>query len=63
MIKHRIQGIQVAIRFILIPLWLLIFIIYLPIWCIQISLYYFSLTDYGERYMIVLDRIMKILKI
>lgn len=57
------KKIKIAIRLILIPLWISIFIIYLPIWYAKMSWYYFDFSDYPYGYKELLDKIMKILKL
>ncbi len=57
------EKIRLAIRIILIPLWILIFILYLPVWYCQMSWYYFSFTDYHDGYICFLYKMMKKLKL
>lgn len=57
------SKLKLIIRWILLPLWLAIFIGYLPIWYLQMSWYYFSFQDYWESYLVLWDRLMKTLKI
>ena len=45
MIKLRL-----ILRWLLIPLWFAIFIVYLPIWYLQMSWYYFDFSDYWDSY-------------
>lgn len=57
------KKLRIAIRFILIPLLILTFIIYLPIWYVQMSWYYFSFSDYWDGYSELLNRVMRMLKL
>ena len=57
------SKIRLILRWLLIPLWLAIFIVYLPIWYIQMSWYYFSFSDYWDSYMVLWDRVMLSLKL
>lgn len=56
------SKLKLIIRWVLLPLWLTIFIVYLPIWYLQMSWYYFSFQDYTESYFRLLDRLMDTLK-
>lgn len=56
------SKLKLIIRWMLLPLWLVIFIVYLPIWYLQISWYYFGFQDYIESYFRLLDRLMYTLK-
>ena len=57
------SELRLIIRWILSPLWLAIFIVYLPIWYIQMSWYYFSFQDYWSAYLILWDRVMLFMKL
>ena len=57
------KKLRIAIRIVLIPLWLLIFIIYLPIWFAKMAWYYFDFSDYGDSYLSLLNKAMKILRL
>lgn len=57
------SKIRLILRFLLIPLWLAIFIVYLPIWYIQMSWYYFNFGDYWDSYLVLWDRVMLYLKL
>lgn len=50
-------------RWLLTPLWISVFIVYLPIWYLQMSWYYFSFNDYWESYLLLWDKIMISMKI
>nr|DAY47520.1 MAG TPA: hypothetical protein [Caudoviricetes sp.] len=41
------NKIRLILRLLLIPLWLLLFLVYLPIWYLQMSWYYFRFGDTG----------------
>lgn len=49
---------RLVLRWLLIPLWLAIFIAYLPIWYLQMSWYYFSFQDYWDAFLILWDKTM-----
>ena len=57
------SKIRLILRWLLIPLWLAIFIVYLPIWYIQMSWYYFNFGDYWDSYLVLWDRVMLSLKL
>lgn len=57
------SKIRLILRFLLIPLWLAIFIVYLPIWYIQMSWYYFNFWDYWDSYLVLWYRVMLSLKL
>lgn len=57
------SKIRLILRWLLIPLWLAIFIVYLPIWYIQMSWYYFNFWDYWNSYLVLWDRVMLSLKL
>lgn len=51
--------IKTTIIILLIPFWLVLFVVYLPVWYIQMSWYYFDMEDYQEAYLILIRRIQK----
>lgn len=51
------------LRLLLIPLWLLLFLVYLPIWYLQMSWYYFRFGDYWDSYLVLWIRVMNLLKL
>lgn len=57
------SKIRLILRFLLTPLWLAIFIVYLPIWYIQMSWYYFNFGDYWDSYFVLWNRVMLSLKL
>ena len=57
------KKIKIGIRIILIPLWVFIFIIYLPIWFVQMAWYYFDISDYKDSYLLLLCKIMTVLRL
>lgn len=57
------SKIRLILRWLLIPLWLAIFIVYLLIWYIQMSWYYFNFEDYWDSYLVLWDRVMLSLKL
>ena len=57
------KKLRIAIRIVLIPLWLLIFIIYLPIWFAQMAWYYFDFSDYKDSYLFLLYKVMEKLRL
>lgn len=59
----EMKTLKLFIRVLLIPVWITIFFIYLFIWYIQMSWYYFDFDDYWESYLLLWDKIMVKLKI
>lgn len=57
------SKIRLILRLLLTPLWLAIFIVYLPIWYIQMSWYYFNFWDYWDSYLVLWYRVMLSLKL
>ena len=57
------KKLRITIRIVLIPLWLLIFIIYLPIWFAQMAWHYFDFSDYKDSYLFLLDNVMEKLRL
>lgn len=57
------NKIRLILRFLLLPLWIAIFLMYLPIWYIQMSWYYFEFRDYGNAYLILWDKIMLFMRL
>ncbi|WP_296122568.1 hypothetical protein [uncultured Bacteroides sp.] len=49
---------QFKLQPLLIPLWFTIFIVYLPIWYLQMSWYYFSFQDYWDAFLVLWDKTM-----
>lgn len=49
---------RLVLRWLLIPLWLAIFIVYLLMWYLQTSWYYFSFQDYWDAFLILWDKTM-----
>lgn len=57
------KKIRISIRIMLIPLWILIFIIYLPIWIVQMTWYYFEFSDYKDSYLLLFHKTLKTLRL
>lgn len=57
------NKIRLILRWLFIPLWLVLFFVYLPIWYIQMSWYYFSFQDYWSAYLILWDRVMLFMRL
>lgn len=57
------NKIRLILRWLFIPFWLVLFFVYLPIWYIQMSWYYFSFQDYWSAYLILLDRVMLFMRL
>lgn len=55
----KMKIIKTTIIILLIPFWLVLFVVYLPVWYIQMSWYYFDMEDYQEAYLILIRRIQK----
>lgn len=49
----EMKTLKLFIRVLLIPVWITIFFIYLFIWYIQMSWYYFDFNDYWESYLLL----------
>ncbi len=57
------NKIKLILRWLFIPFWLVLFFVYLPIWYIQMSWYYFSFQDYWSDYLILWDRVMLFMRL
>lgn len=57
------KTLKLFTRILLIPIWIIILFVYLPIWYIQMSRYYFNFNDYWESYLLLQDEIMIKLRI
>lgn len=57
------KTLKLFTRILLIPIWIIILFVYLPIWYIQMSWYYFNFNDYWESYLLLQDEIMIKLRI
>ena len=57
------NKIKLILRGLFIPFWLVLFFVYLPIWYIQMSWYYFSFQDYWSAYLILWDRVMLFMRL
>lgn len=57
------NKIKLILRWLFIPFWLVLFFVYLPIWYIQMSWYYFSFQDYWSAYLILCDRVMLFMRL
>lgn len=57
------NKIRLILRWLFIPFWIVLFFVYLLIWCIQMSWYYFSFQDYWSAYLILWDRIMQFMRL
>lgn len=47
------NKIRLILRWLFIPLWIALFFVYLLIWYIQMSWYYFSFQDYWDAFLIL----------
>ena len=50
------NKIRLILRWLFIPLWTTLFFVYLLIWYIQMSWYYFSFQDYWNAFLILWDK-------
>ena len=57
------NKLKLIIRWALLPLWLAIFIVYLLIWYLQMSWYYFNFGDYWDSYLYLWIKTIKILRL
>lgn len=57
------DKIRLIVRWLFIPFWIVLFFVYLLIWYIQMSWYYFSFQDYWSAYLILWDRIMLFMRL
>ena len=57
------NKIRLILRWLFIPLWLVLFFVYLPVWYIQMSWYYFRFQDYWSAYLILWDRVMLFMRL
>lgn len=57
------NKIKLILRWLFIPFWLVLFFVYLPVWYIQMSWYYFSFQDYWSAYLILWDRVMLFMRL
>lgn len=60
------NKIRLILRWLFIPLWLVlffVFLLYLPVWYIQMSWYYFRFQDYWSAYLILWDRVMLFMRL
>ena len=57
------DRIRLILRWLFIPFWLVLFFVYLPIWYIQMSWYYFRFSDYWDSYLVLWIKVMNILKL
>lgn len=57
------DKIRLIVRWLFIPFWIVLFFVYLLIWYIQMSWYYFSFQDYWSAYLISWDRVMLFMRL
>jgi hypothetical protein len=57
------DKIRLIVRWLFIPFWIVLFFVYLLIWYIQMSWYYFSFQDYWSAYLILWDRVMLFMRL
>lgn len=57
------NKIRLILRWLFIPLWTTLFFVYLLIWYIQMSWYYFSFQDYWNTFLILWDKIMLLMRL
>lgn len=57
------KKIKLILRWLFIPLWITYFFVYLLIWIIQTSWYYFSFQDYWNDFLILCDKTMILMKL
>lgn len=57
------NKIRLILRWLFIPLWTTLFFVYLLIWYIQMSWYYFSFQDYWNAFLILWDKIMLLMRL
>lgn len=57
------NKIRLILRWLFIPLWTILFFVYLLIWYMQMSWYYFSFQDYWNTFLILWDKIMLLMRL
>ena len=57
------NKIRLMLRWLFIPLWIVLFFVYLFIWYIQMSWHYFNFQDYWDAFLILWDRIMLLMRL
>lgn len=61
--RNFMGYIRLILRWLFTPLWITFFFVYLLIWIIQTSWYYFSFDDYWDDFLILWDKIMVLMKL
>lgn len=61
--RNFMGYIRLILRWLFTPLCFALFFVYLHIWCIQKSWYYFSFDDYWDDFLILWDKIMVLMKL
>lgn len=54
---------RLVLRWLFIPLWIALFFVYLPIWYIQMSWYYFGFQDYWDDFLILWEKTMLFMRL
>lgn len=55
--------IRLILRLLFLPLWIILFFVYLLIWSLQNSWRYFNFEDYWDDFLILWDKIMVLMKL
>lgn len=64
MYNNKIMNkIRLIFRWLFTPLWIVLFFVYLLIWYIQMSWYYFNFQDYWGAFLILWDKIMLLMRL
>lgn len=57
------NKLRLILRWLFIPLWALLFLVYFPVWAIREFIYYFSFHDYLSDFYVFWDRVMLLMKL
>lgn len=61
--RNFMGYIRLILRLLFLPLWIILFFVYLLIWSLQNSWRYFSFDDYWDDFLILWDKIMVLMKL
>lgn len=57
------NKLRLILRWLFIPLWALLFLVYFHVWAIREFIYYFSFQDYLSDFYVFWDRVMLLMKL
>ena len=61
--RNFMGYIRLILRLLFLPLWIILFFVYLLIWSLQNSWRYFNFEDYWDDFLILWDKIMVLMKL